>query len=336
MLKLAPHWNWPADSVGKSIKVIAMTNADSVALFLNGKMLNSKKIAKYELPEWQVSYQTGKLEAKGYKNGKLIATDFVETTGEAIALQLIPDRKVLLGNGDDALPITVQALDKKGRVVPNANFLVKFDINGPAKNIGVGNGDPVSHESEKENQRMLYNGLAQLIIQSDEGRKGLVTVKASAEGMKEAVIQLIVTETAQIPAVKAVPKAMFVSNWLSSPVSKQRPDPLVQIADFDMNTWTNTTAGNVQYLDKNHYVIWRAKFTPTENVQNNGGFLVLKQLVGVSEIWINGNLIIKNELPRKDDLRLKLTPKSGETVVNILFKGLYGRVGIETLVSVTE
>jgi beta-galactosidase len=42
--------------------------------------------------EWQVPYQPGGLLAKGYSDGKPVATDQLETTGEPTSLQLSPDR----------------------------------------------------------------------------------------------------------------------------------------------------------------------------------------------------------------------------------------------------
>ena len=197
LLKLIPHWNWPADSIGKVLKVMAITNADSVRLFLNGKLISANAIDPYNMGEWMVPYRPGRLEAKSYKNGKLIQTEVVETTSEPVALQLIPDRNFVLGDGLDAMPITVQAVDKKGKVVPNANFNIQFEVNGDIQNIGVGNGNPNSHEMDKANNRNLFNGYAQLIIQSIENGKGKATIKAKAAGMLEAVISIDVKESLQ-------------------------------------------------------------------------------------------------------------------------------------------
>jgi beta-galactosidase len=202
ILKLIPHWNWPADSIGKQMKVMAITNADSVRLFLNGKLVAASGIDPYKMGEWMVPYKPGKLEAKSYVKGKLIQTEVVETTSDPVALQLIPDRNFINNDGQDAIPITVQAVDAKGRIVPTANFNVQFYIEGPAKNIGVGNGNPNSHEMDKADHRNLFNGFAQLIIQSLENQKGAVTIKARAAGMQEATVTIMVKEAAQLQYIK--------------------------------------------------------------------------------------------------------------------------------------
>ncbi|MGJ7030073.1 beta-galactosidase GalA [Niabella hirudinis] len=202
VLHLSPHWNWPADSIGKKIKVMAFSNTDSIALLLNGKKLGGQKADKYAMNTWYVPYHPGKLEAIGYNSRKKIVARFsVETTGMPYALQLIPDRNALKNDGWDAMPITVQAVDKKGRSVPVANNKVTFEVADGAVIIGVGNGDPLSHEPEKGNQRSLFNGLAQLIIQSREGANGQVKIIARAEGLKPAEISL---------SLSAVPVPPFV------------------------------------------------------------------------------------------------------------------------------
>ena len=119
ILHLVPHWNWPGRE-GKPIKVMAITNADTVSLSLNGKAIGEKPVDKIDFVSWDVPYEPGKLEAVAKKDGKEVARCAVETTGAAVALQLIADRPRLAGDGRDAQPITVQAIDAQGRPVPTA------------------------------------------------------------------------------------------------------------------------------------------------------------------------------------------------------------------------
>jgi beta-galactosidase len=200
-LQLAPHWNWPADSIGKKIRVMALSNADSIKLVLNGKTVSGQKADKYEMNTWWVPYAPGKLEAIGYKRGKIVSRFTAETTGEPVSLQLVADRAAIKNDGWDALPVTVQALDSKGLPVPTANLPVQFEIKGGGKIIGLGNGDPNSHEMEKGDRRSLFNGLAQVIIQSSEGEAGTITLTATAPGVKPASVTLQLQPVAQIPFV---------------------------------------------------------------------------------------------------------------------------------------
>jgi beta-galactosidase len=194
VLTLVPHWNWPGMD-GKPVKVMALANCDTVELLLNGKSLGEKPVDKFEMVSWEVPYAPGKLEAFGKTNGRQVSHFTVETTGEPVALRLIPDRKALAGDGNDALPVTIGAIDKDGRPVPTANLPVEFEITGPGAIIGLGNGDPTSHEPEKGNKRSLFNGLAQVIVQSQRGGSGNLVLRAKAEGLKPAETTISVEAT---------------------------------------------------------------------------------------------------------------------------------------------
>ena len=198
VLQLVPHWNWPVDSIGKNIRVMALSNAEKVKLYLNKKLIQESVVDKYEMVSWNVPYQPGRLEAVGYANGKEVSRFVVETTTEPVTLQLIPDRTTIAGDGADAVPVTVQVVDAKGRPVQTANIPVEFEISGPGAIIGLGNGDANSHEPEKGNKRNLYNGLAQVILQSKKNSSGQLTLTARSGNLKPAIIVIVVKETIQI------------------------------------------------------------------------------------------------------------------------------------------
>ena len=156
--------------------------------------------------DWQVPYAPGKLEAVAKKEGKEVARYSVETTGSPVSLRLTSDRPALAGDGNDALPVTVEALDKEGRPVPTAKVPVEFEISGFGAIIGVGNGDPTSHEPDKGNNRSLFNGLAQVIVQSQRGGAGNLLLRAKAEGLTSAEAPIVVKPATPPPAVPVVPR----------------------------------------------------------------------------------------------------------------------------------
>jgi beta-galactosidase len=203
ILHLIPHWNW-AGSEGKPIKVMALCNAEKVALILNGKPLEEKSVDKYQMATFEVPYESGKLEAVATTDGKEVARFAVETTGEPARLQLVTDRPSLAGDGCDAQPVTVEVVDAQGRVVPTASPSVKFELSGPGAIIGLNNGDPNCHEPEKGAQHSVFHGLAQVILQSGLASQGKLTLRATSEGLTpgEAVI-----DVAAAPARPAVPIA---------------------------------------------------------------------------------------------------------------------------------
>ncbi|MDR7209857.1 beta-galactosidase GalA [Flavobacterium piscis] len=186
-----PHWNWTGKE-GDSIQVHCYTNCDEVELFLNGKSIAKKKAEPYKKLIWDLVYKPGKLEAKGYKSGKLVTKDIVETTTAPAQVALDSDVNTLKADGCDVAVIKVAIKDAKGRVVPTADNLVKFSIEGSGKIIGVANGNPNSHEPDKGSQRMAFNGYCMVLVQSDK-QVGKIKIKALSDNLKgtEVVIKTV-------------------------------------------------------------------------------------------------------------------------------------------------
>jgi len=148
VLHLMPHWNW-AGREGQEIDVRALSNCDEVELFLNGSSLGRQAMPRNSELKWMVPYAPGTLSAKGYTGGTLGAETEVETTTTPAAVQLTPDRAAINADGADVSVITVSITDDRGRIVPVADDNVSFELEGPGRIIGVGNGDPICHEPDK-------------------------------------------------------------------------------------------------------------------------------------------------------------------------------------------
>jgi beta-galactosidase len=152
--------------------------------------------------EWMVKYEPGILLARGYNDGKEVLTDKVETTGDPVVVKLIADRSNLRADGEDVSVITVQASDAQERPVPTAGNEITFNLTGPGRIIGVGNGDPSSHEPDVFTvngpadsmtsanwKRSLFNGLAQVVVQSTR-EPGEITLMASSPGLSPKALKL--------------------------------------------------------------------------------------------------------------------------------------------------
>ena len=188
ILHISPHWNWP-DKIGKPIDVWVNSNADEVELFLNGKSLGQKTMERNSHLQWNVLYEPGTLEAIAYKKGKKI-TSKIETTEQASQVVIATDKTILYADGKDVTVINISILDEKGREVPTANNIITFTVSNNAKIIGVGNGDPSSHEPDKCKtnswQRSAFNGKCQVIIQASKN-SGEVKFEAKSNGLKSTV-----------------------------------------------------------------------------------------------------------------------------------------------------
>lgn len=319
ILHVAPHWNWPQDSVGKNIKVMVYSNADSISLKLNGKNIGGQKVDIYEMNTWMVPYAPGTLEATSYKNGKKINSYKTETTGKPVSISLEPYKKSLLNDGMDAMPVTIKVLDAKGRAVPTANMMVHFSINNKAAIIGVGNGNPNSHEPEKVNYRRLYNGLAQAIIQSTEGEKGMIELTATADGLKPASVRIPLEAVATPLFIDAALAPMMLTNFKMSPASNNKPDAKIKLADNDMNSWQAVKPGELVDFSGGKYVLFSTNFTLDDVKHNSKGKLLIRRIKGDAEVWLNDQLIHTKSSAQQEDIAIPIiTDKEKNKLVIIV------------------
>ncbi|MCX3265149.1 DUF4982 domain-containing protein [Pedobacter agri] len=188
VLHILPHWNW---ETGKSVEVWAYyNNADEVELYLNGKSLGKKSKQKDDLHVlWNVNFEPGTLKAVSRKNGKDVLVREVRTAGAPAKIELIADRKNIKADGKDLSFITVRILDEAGNVVPNADNLVDFKIEGNGFIAGVDNGFQASLEPFKANYRKAFHGLCLAILQSTE-KAGSIKLTADAKGLASSSITI--------------------------------------------------------------------------------------------------------------------------------------------------
>jgi len=333
VLQLAPHWNWPKDSIGKPIKVMAFSNAGKVKLLLNGKLIGEQVVDKYEMNTWTVPYQPGKLEAIGYVNGKEVSRFAVETTGEPASIQLIADRNTIAGDGWDAVPVSVLVLDAKGRLVRTANIPIDFEASGPADIIGMGNGDPNCHEMEKGNKHTVYNGLAQVILQSKFNGKGQFTLSAKSNGLNAATITINVKDTVQTASVAAIKPSFGISGgWHISPFYTTKPAANLEVADNDMNSWNYFWGNYLVDFNEGDFAIFRSKFKPFFAQRNEGGQLVLKAVTGKAEVWLDKKLIAVKSNFESGDMVVDVaaSPELSERTISVLVEREKGKkAGLE-------
>jgi beta-galactosidase len=189
VLHIFPHWNWKE---GQAVDVWAYYNqADEVELFLNDKSMGVKRKEGDDLHVmWRLNFAPGTLRAVSRKNGQEVLRREIKTAGAPSRIILEADRTKLKAGGDDLSFVTVKILDGEGNVVPDANNLVKFTLQGEGVLAGVDNGDPVSHDPFNADQRKVFNGLSLVIIRTKE-KKGNITIKASSEGLAAASLNLV-------------------------------------------------------------------------------------------------------------------------------------------------
>ena len=195
--KLSENWNREA---GEKVSLYTYTNGDEVELFLNGKSLGVKKNSndpklRARIKWDNIAYAPGTLVAVAKKNGKVVARHQIETTGEAVALKLVPDVETWHADGKDLMHVRIYALDKKGRRVLNMKDAKAFDkltftVKGDANIVAVDNGNIASDELhigktqlEKTIQRNLFQGSALVILRAGN-KPGKIELSVAGEKMK--------------------------------------------------------------------------------------------------------------------------------------------------------
>ena len=212
MIHVFPHWNWKGKE-GKVIPILCYTNCDTVELFVNGESYGVQgywfprvgrggPTARQNVPRttsdlhltWTVPYRPGTLKAVGTKDGKVVSTVEVSTTGEPAAIELTADRDAIAADRRDVAHFAVKILDAQGRLVPIADNEVVFEIQGEGKIIGVDNGNPMSHDDFKGSRMKAFNGLCLAIVQST-AKPGQIKLTATSTGLKSSSITITASGT---------------------------------------------------------------------------------------------------------------------------------------------
>jgi len=172
-----------------------------VELLLNGRSLGRKtKGVPYVIPVgekisadrkfttkyrlvWDVPYEPGTLRAVGYAGGKAVATTEVRTAGRPSRIALTPDRPTIRADGEDLSFVTVRIEDPAGNLVPEADNLVQFAVQGPGRIAAVDNGNASSVEPFQADRRRAFSGLALLVVRSNRGETGRILITATADSL---------------------------------------------------------------------------------------------------------------------------------------------------------
>ena len=192
VLHLFPHWNWKQ---GEMVDLWAYyNNADEVELFLNDV---SQGIRRKEGDQhhvyWRLPFEPGRVKVISRKNGKDVLSKEIQTAGEPSQIRLTADRQVIRADGEDLSFITVEVLDEKGTLCPNATNLIRFSTEGKGQIVGVDNGNPTSLERFKASKRKAFYGKCLVVVKSDK-RSGVIHLTAESDGLLKEAIEIQVTK----------------------------------------------------------------------------------------------------------------------------------------------
>lgn len=188
MVHLLPHWTHPGKD-GVAIPVVVYTNLPKAELFLNGQSLGEKAMTDELQIAWLVPYQPGSLKVVASDEAGNQVEKSISTAGKAAKIELIPNKFSFRANNRDVMRVEVNIIDENDNLVPEADHLIRFQISGPASNIGVENGDILDFAPVKADQRKAFKGKCLLLLQSNL-EPGEIEVKAFADGLKSTILNI--------------------------------------------------------------------------------------------------------------------------------------------------
>jgi len=184
----AESWNWPPES---TVNVQCYANCPEITLTLNDQVIGTKTPADAinGVLSWRVPFAPGTLRAVGRAQGKDVAEFALQTAGAPARVELRPDTTRLHANGKDVSQVEYRIVDAHGVRVPDADAEVTFELTGPARMLGIGNGDLSNSEPCQGLTHRSYQGRGLAILQAGD-TAGPLAFRATAPGLAPAEVTL--------------------------------------------------------------------------------------------------------------------------------------------------
>ncbi len=344
-----PHWNFQGQE-GTVLRVMSHTNCEEAELFVNERSMGRKKVNLYQQVTWDVAYEAGKIELVGYNNGEEAARAVRETTGVVREIQVIPWKSAVKGNGQDAMPVIIKAVDAEGREVPDACFMVEISIKG-GRLLGACNGDPNCHEEFLSTHRSIFHGRCLAIVMPDQNVSIMeISAKADFDVGNKTVLGVSSVDSicgrASVvvePAAKAEPVPSVteycLARWKISKVFEDKPDALMKIEDFDMNSWQDISVSrengspDVFEEKQGRYLIYHVQTQIPKRINGHLPILYFHAIWGECEIYVNGEKRGECSYEWPCSYSIPLQEKEiGIAEIRILVKSLNINAGLDSMV----
>ena len=178
------HWEFPQFSKTVIPYMIA-TNCEQVEITVNEKEFLLQPTASYpnRMITGYLPYLPGTVTVIGKNGGKEVCRQVIQTPGIAVKLAFEKEEQtVTLTEGEDyQVLLKVRAYDEENRPVFRESAKVQFVVEGPARMVGVDNGDIKRAEPNANDSTHMFRGRADAAIAVTG--PGRVRVTAFAEGM---------------------------------------------------------------------------------------------------------------------------------------------------------
>ena len=165
-------WNWEGWE-GKPVEVEVYTKQPVVKLYLNDKLIGTKNVDRSTefKAVFQVPYEAGTLRAEAGNERVTLST-----AGKPASLRLTADKQIMKAGGQDLTYVTVEVVDKQGRVCPNADIPCEAFVSGQGTLLSFASADLKDTEPYTSSQVKTWKGRATLVVRSTQ-KKGTAQVR---------------------------------------------------------------------------------------------------------------------------------------------------------------
>jgi beta-galactosidase len=213
---------------------------------------------------------------------------------------------------------------------------VRFEIEGEGAIIGVGNGDPNSHEADKASERSLFNGLAEVYVLGRRDGQGSLKLRAFASGLQGAQTELSLSKAGAPPSVPVAEPVTPLLSWRISPPSATRPDPKVVLPETDMNSWGWDEPPIRRGPEAEPFRLYRSGLPVRADHNDGRARLAFGSIAGKAEVWVDGVKLGEKTSAEPAPFSVPLPKGAARREVTVLVEaqpgqpsGVWGRVVLE-------
>lgn len=223
---------------GQEIDVLIYSNARDVELFLNGKSIGSH-VMELETSQdmrahFKVPFEPGVLRVVGHFADGSECSEVLHTPSDPAAVVMTSDKETLLADGRDIAFVEISTVDVNGIPVGNARNLIRVEVSGAGRLVGLDNGDSTDYDSYKGDNRRLFSGKLLAMVESTL-EPGEITVRAYSEGLENAELRLVSENCGEVSGVSVVTENKFpaVCRAYTGEVPARLLLPEVDVNSFD-------------------------------------------------------------------------------------------------------
>ncbi len=285
LVHIVSHWNY---SRGETVRLHIFSNCAELEILINGVIIGRVKPDKDNYAVTDVVYKPGEITVREVGGN---ASDTVYTYSELAALDIAAGMPEVYEN--DAVCVNVTARDRDGHFVFDADAAVHFSVDG-GRVMGVGNGNPNSHEPDIADSRKLFAGCCQAIVAPDSGQNEIKVTAQTDNGIAASVV-IPVRVQKNAPDIIPSVKERYITKWRRTlDLSDEYPDYSREISDSDMNTWVIVRAGggyDELFNGRIGYGMYKTKVEIKK-----GERVVFRELQGDTvDVYINGERVMSEE-----------------------------------------